>query len=92
MPLGVERASCGLGLLARAFGNIPCRSRYCWNPSRGCYRSFLRQAVMTKLRLGPKDCFGNIRPLIRGYASPPQAMQWPDGRSRHIKQWLGCGN
>ena len=41
MPLGVERASCGLGLLARAFGNIPCRSRYRWNPSRGCYRSFL---------------------------------------------------
>jgi tetratricopeptide (TPR) repeat protein len=27
-----------------------------------------------------------------GYASPPQAMQWPDGRSRHIKQWLGSGN
>ena len=27
MPLGVERASCGLGLLARAFSNIACRSR-----------------------------------------------------------------
>ena len=19
-------------------------------------------------------------------------MQWPDGRSKHIRQWLGCGN
>src|SRR5260221_10512048 len=26
------------------------------------------------------------------YVSPPQAMQWPDGRSKHIRQWLGCGN
>ena len=22
----------------------------------------------------------------------PQATQWPDGRSKHIRQWLGCGN
>jgi tetratricopeptide (TPR) repeat protein len=26
------------------------------------------------------------------YASPPQAMQWPDDRSKHTGQWLGCGN
>ena len=19
-------------------------------------------------------------------------MQWPDGRSKHIRQWLGCSN
>src|SRR5258707_15447160 len=22
----------------------------------------------------------------------PQATQWPDGRSKHIRRWLGCGN
>ena len=27
-----------------------------------------------------------------GLRSPPQAMQWPDGRSKHRRQWLGCGN
>ena len=26
------------------------------------------------------------------YGSLPQAMQWPDGRSKHTRQWLGCGN
>jgi hypothetical protein len=26
------------------------------------------------------------------YASLPQAMQWPDGSSKHTRQWLGCGN
>ena len=26
------------------------------------------------------------------YVSPPQAMQWSDGRSKHTRQWLDCGN
>src|SRR5258707_6279270 len=26
------------------------------------------------------------------YVSKPQATQWPDGPSKHTRQWLGCGN
>src|SRR5713226_3786881 len=33
-----------------------------------------------------------IRTIKLDYASPPQAMQWPDDRTKHIRQWLGCGN
>ena len=36
--------------------------------------------------------FTTIRTINLDYASPPQATQWPDGRSKHIRQWLGCGN
>ena len=36
-------------------------------------------AVMMKLRHGQEDCFGNIRHLIRDYASPSQAMPRPAG-------------
>src|SRR5258708_9357525 len=33
-----------------------------------------------------------IRTINLDYVSPPQATQWPDGRSKHTRQWLGCGN
>src|SRR5258705_1319515 len=33
-----------------------------------------------------------IRTIYLDYVSPQQATQWPDGRSKHIRQWLGCGN
>jgi tetratricopeptide (TPR) repeat protein len=33
-----------------------------------------------------------IRTINLVYASPPQSMQWPDDRSKHRRQWLGCGN
>ena len=26
------------------------------------------------------------------YVSKPQATQWPDGWTKHIRQWLGCSN
>src|SRR5258708_34783081 len=26
------------------------------------------------------------------YVSKPQATQWPGGRSKHTRQWPGCGN
>src|SRR5207247_8646524 len=47
---------------------------------------------MTKRHRGRQWHCRTIRTINLDYASPPQAMQWPDGRSKHIRQWLGCGN
>src|SRR5260370_16642825 len=47
---------------------------------------------MTKSYGGRKGHCRRGRPITLDYASPPQATQWPDGRSRHTRQWLGCGN
>src|SRR5438105_15884495 len=33
-----------------------------------------------------------IRTFKLDYESMPQVMQWPDGRSKHIRRWRGCGN
>src|SRR6266849_9987695 len=49
-------------------------------------------AAMTKRHLGRLWHCRTIRTINLDYASPPQAMQWPDGRSKHTRQWLGCGN
>src|SRR6266436_2743663 len=47
---------------------------------------------MTKLCHGRQWHCRTTRTINLHYASLPQAMQWPDGRSKHTRQWLGCGN
>src|SRR5258708_5558662 len=47
---------------------------------------------MTKRHPGRQWHCRTCRTIQLDYASPPQAMQWPDGRSKHIRRWLGCGN
>src|SRR6266404_8242117 len=47
---------------------------------------------VTKRHRGRQWHCKTIRTFKLDYASPPQAMQWPDGRSKHTRQWLGCGN
>src|SRR5258707_9876045 len=49
-------------------------------------------AAMTKRHLGRQWHCRTIRTFNLDYVSPPQAMQWPDARSKHTRQWLGCGN
>jgi hypothetical protein len=49
-------------------------------------------AAMTKRHRGRQWHCRTGRTFRLDYASPPQATQWPDGRSKHIGQWLGCGN
>ena len=48
-------------------------------------------AAMTKRHRGWQWHFRTIRTINLDYGSLPQAMQWPDGRSKHIRPWLGCG-
>ena len=47
---------------------------------------------MTKRHRGRQWHCRTIRTFNLDYVSPPQAMQWPDDRSKHTRQWLGCGN
>src|SRR6476661_4948195 len=49
-------------------------------------------AAMTKRHRGRQWHCRTIRTFNLDYASPPQATQWPDGRSKHIRRWLGCSN
>ena len=49
-------------------------------------------AAMTKRHHGRQWHCRTVRTINLVYASPPLAMQWPDGRSKHTRQWLGCGN
>ena len=49
-------------------------------------------AAMTKRHRGLQWHCRIIRTFNLDYVSPSQAMQWPDDRSKHIRQWLGCGN
>src|SRR5712672_302636 len=49
-------------------------------------------AAMTKLHRGRQWHCRIIRTFKLDYVSRPQVMQWPDGRSKHIRRWLGCGN
>src|SRR5260370_40517926 len=49
-------------------------------------------AAMTKRHRGRRWHCRTIRTFNLDYASPPQATQCPDGRSKHTRQWLGCGN
>jgi tetratricopeptide (TPR) repeat protein len=49
-------------------------------------------ATMTKRHRGRQWHCRTIRTINLDYGSLPQAMQWPDGRSKHTRQWLGCGN
>src|SRR6266550_2048796 len=49
-------------------------------------------AAMTKRHRGRQWHCRPGRTFRLDYASPPQAMQWPDVGSKHIGQWLGCGN
>src|SRR5260370_20436273 len=46
----------------------------------------------TRRHLGRQWHCRTIRTINLDYVSPPQAMQWPDARSKHTRQWLGCGN
>src|SRR5258708_40038724 len=47
---------------------------------------------MTKRHRGRRWRCRTIRTFNLDYASLPQATQWPYGWSKHIRQWLGCGN
>jgi hypothetical protein len=47
---------------------------------------------MTRLHRGQQWHCKTIRTINLDCVSPPQATQWPDGRTKHIRQWLGCGN
>src|ERR1700738_5092928 len=49
-------------------------------------------AAMTKRHRGRQWHCRIILTFNLDYVSPSQAMQWPDDRSKHIRQWLGCGN
>src|SRR5436190_14503552 len=49
-------------------------------------------AAMTKRHRGRQWHCRTIRTFKLDYGSPPQATQWPNVRSKHIRQWLGCGN
>ena len=49
-------------------------------------------AAMTKRHRGRQWHCRTSRTINLDYVSPPQAMQWPDDRSKHRRQWLGCGN
>src|SRR5258706_15536061 len=49
-------------------------------------------AAMTKRHRGRQWHCRTIRTFNLDYVSLPQAMQWRDGRSKHIRRWLGCGN
>src|SRR6266478_2429732 len=49
-------------------------------------------AAMTKRHRGRQWHCKTTRTFKVDYVSPPQAMQWPDGRSKHIRQRLGCDN
>src|SRR6202158_279747 len=48
-------------------------------------------AAMAKRHRGRQWHCRTIRTIKLDYVSTPQATQWPDGRSKHIRQWLGCG-
>src|SRR6266436_2869542 len=48
-------------------------------------------AAMTKRHHGRQLHCRTIRTIYLDYVSLPQATQWPGGRSKHIRQWLGCG-
>src|SRR5436190_13350789 len=47
---------------------------------------------MTKRRRGRQWHCRIIQTFKPDYVSTPRVMQWPDGRSKHIRRWLGCGN
>src|ERR1700730_14802027 len=49
-------------------------------------------AAMMRRHRGRQWHCRTTRTINLDYVSPPQTMQWPDDRSRHIRQWLGCGN
>src|SRR5882757_9061651 len=48
-------------------------------------------AAMTKRHRGRQWQCRTIRTFKLDYVSMPQATQWPDGRSKHIRPWLDCG-
>src|ERR1700730_16730035 len=49
-------------------------------------------AAMTKRHHGRQWHCRTIRTINLDYVWPPQATQWPDGWTKHIRQSLGCGN
>src|SRR6266576_96600 len=49
-------------------------------------------AAMTRRHRGRQWHCRTVRTINLDYGSLPQVMQWPDGRSKHTRQWLGCGN
>ena len=48
--------------------------------------------TMTKRHHGRQWHCRIIRTFHQRYVSPLQAMQWPGVRSKHVRQWRGCGN
>ena len=70
----------------------PLEPRGDGNAKRDRDRSISSWAAMTKRHRGRQwHCWINGT-FNLDYVSTPQAMQWPDGRSKHRRQWLGCGN
>src|SRR5712672_2148284 len=49
-------------------------------------------AAMTRRHRGRQWHCRTIRTFNLDYVPPPQATQWPGDRSKHIRQWLGCGS
>src|SRR5258706_5512860 len=49
-------------------------------------------AVMTKLHRGRQWHYRAIRTFNLDCVSEPQAMQWPDSRSKPVRHWFGCGS
>src|SRR4030081_1068965 len=47
---------------------------------------------MTRRHRGLHKHCRTIRNFTPHYAKLPQATQWPDGRTKHTRQWLGCVN
>jgi hypothetical protein len=47
---------------------------------------------MIRRHLGRQWHCRTIRTINLDCVSSPQATQWPDGWSKHISQWLACGN
>src|SRR6478609_2102967 len=48
--------------------------------------------AMTKRHHGRQWHCSAARTIGLDYGSPPQATQWPVGRSKHTRPWLGCEN
>jgi tetratricopeptide (TPR) repeat protein len=49
-------------------------------------------AAMTKRHRGRQWHCRTGQTIYMDYVSKPQATQWPDGWTKHIRQWLGSGN
>ena len=87
-----RRAGTGDRALRTCHAPEPTRSAGSADARSGPRMHISSWAAMTKRHRGRQWHCRTIRTFNLDYVSPPQAMQWPDGRSKHIRQWPGCGN